>query len=243
MAAANASACPWLNGTSGELHDYRCVDGSSCNLILDGLYCCDCHQGIAACPVLHEHMCVTTKGRPACATEPCDDLGWTFRKCPPASHVTPADCTPPPSPSPPSLPSPPDAPPASAQHMVSTVPELRLAVADARSQIIYVADGVYDLDAQELLVQANVTLIAQGGVVVLDAHASAERPSRVLRIDAAAHVTLRNLTLTGAYTLAGSRPGGGAIANEGNLHVYGCEVHSNVGWFGGGVFIESVVFT
>ena len=67
---------------------------------------------------------------------------------------------------------------------------------------------------------------------VIDAQASRISPRRVLRVAAGANVVLYNLTLTGAWTLQGSDPGGGAVSNEGFLSMYSCVVRDSVGSIG-----------
>ena len=99
--------------------------------------------------------------------------------------------------------------------------------------------------ATELYVTRNVTIIGESSegdeLVTLDARASAMSPRRILRIASNASVEVRNLTLTGAWTLRGWDPGGGAVSNEGTLLMTDCIITHNHAFTGGAVFSSGVL--
>ena len=197
------------------------------------------------CPPDAPYMCVmTSKKRFVCMHEPCISVNLKSRACP-SIEMTPTDCTkraphtPPLPPLPPTPPAPPASPPAPpGPLLISSIEELRVALLDSAgaTELILASSGSpYILDA-ELVLARNVTLRAEAPGVVLDAHASVSSPRRVLRVLAGAHVNAYNLSLTGAFTLQDADPGGGAVANEGTLRMFGCDLHDNQAWLGAAVY-------
>ena len=116
--------------------------------------------------------------------------------------------------------------------------QLNDALADATvSRIVLSADSSPYTLTHELYANRAVSIEAEEGTeVVLDAAASPSVPRRVLHVGPNGAVNLTRLTLTGAWMPQGSDPGGGAVANLGDLWMTDCVVRHNHAYVGAGIY-------
>ena len=108
-------ACPWTTANSGIVNVLICMDGTSCDWVLEGQTCCDCRGGIALCGASEPLMCAKPKcnGIDYCCASSCATFDGPRPCQSPRTVVPPGHCNPsPPLPpaAPPSPPMPPQPP-------------------------------------------------------------------------------------------------------------------------------------